>query len=139
LKDNRKTLSTEQRHRIFANEFVETGDTRKSYQAAYGEDVSDHAAQTSGSRLLKNDNVQRMIEKRNNKVAKLLTISAAELTSEVVEIARDSVNDTVRLKAYDMLAKFLRMYQDNNDVNLGEAVKIVHLELPSNGRLIEHE
>lgn len=101
--------------------------------------MSDHAAQTSGSRLLKNDRVQRIIEKQNKKVANLLTISAAELTSEVLEIARNSINDNVRLKAYDMLARFLKMYQDNNDVNVGEAVKIVHLELPSNGRLIEYE
>ena len=98
------------KRKIFVSEYARSGNaTEAAKKAGY----SDRTAYSTGQRLLKNAEIVKEISKIQNEALEKAEISIADVVNLVKEIATGGKSETVRLRAMDMLLKYLGAYNDD--------------------------
>ena len=98
------------KRKIFVSEYARSGNaTEAAKKAGY----SDRTAYSTGQRLLKNVEIVKEISKIQNEALEKAEISIADVVNLVKEIATGGKSETVRLRAMDMLLKYLGAYNDD--------------------------
>ena len=112
------------KRKIFVSEYARSGNaTEAAKKAGY----SDRTAYSTGQRLLKNAEIVKEISKIQNEALENAEMSVTEVVNLVKGIATSGKSETVRLRAMDMLLKYLGAYNDDmklilkmNDAELGK-------------------
>jgi phage terminase small subunit len=86
-------------------------------QAAIRAGYSAHTATTAGPRLLENVEVRRAINAKQARRAKRLDIKAEDVLRGIHRLSKKADSDAVRLRAYELLGKHLRMFADKVEVS----------------------
>lgn len=98
------------KQKIFISEYLKTGNaTESAKKAGYSEKTS----YSTGQRLLKNVEIRKEIERLQNEALEKAELSVSDVIKLVKEIAMSGKNETVRLRAMDMLLKYLGAYSDD--------------------------
>ena len=98
------------KQKIFVSEYVKTGNATESAKKA---GYSDKTAYSTGQRLLKNVEIRKEIERMQSEALEKAELSVSDVVKLVKEIATGGKNETVRLRAMDMLLKYLGAYADD--------------------------
>ena len=108
----------------FVHEYlVDLNATQAVLRAGYK--MTEKAAASQGNRLLRNVEIQRGIQEQREAREKSSMITAEWVRRQIAEIAQDEeAKDQDRLKALDMLAKMLGLYERREDED-ANAVKVV--------------
>ena len=112
------------KRKIFVSEYARSGNaTEAAKKAGY----SDRSAYSTGQRLLKNAEIVKEISKIQNEALENAEMSVTEVVNLVKGIATSGKSETVRLRAMDMLLKYLGAYNDDmklilkmNDIEIGK-------------------
>lgn len=106
----------------FVNEYlVDLNATQAVLRAGYR--MSEKSAATQGNRLLRNVEIQRAIQEQREAQEKSSTITAEWVRRQIAEIAQNvETKDQDRLKALDMLAKMLGLYERRDEDQQGVKV-----------------
>lgn len=106
----------------FVNEYlVDLNATQAVLRAGYR--MSEKSAATQGNRLLRNVEIQRAIQEQREAQEKSSTITAEWVRRQIAEIAQNiEAKDQDRLKALDMLAKMLGLYERRDEDQQGVKV-----------------
>lgn len=112
------------KRKIFVSEYAISGNaTEAAKKAGY----SARTAYSAGQRLLKNVEVLGEIKKVQNEALAKAELSVTDVVKLVKDIATKGKNETVRLRAMDMLLKYLGAYSDDmkliskmNDFEIGK-------------------
>ena len=112
------------KRKIFVSEYSKSGNaTEAAKKAGY----SARTAYSAGQRLLKNVEVLEEIKKVQNEALARAELSVTDVVKLVKDIATKGKNETVRLRAMDMLLKYLGAYSDDmkliskmNDFEIGK-------------------
>ncbi|WP_300672533.1 terminase small subunit [Soonwooa sp.] len=112
------------KRKIFISEYSRSGNaTEAAKKAGY----SDRSAYSTGQRLLKNAEIVKEISKIQNEALENAEMSVIEVVNLVKGIATSGKSETVRLRAMDMLLKYLGAYNDDmklilkmNDIEIGK-------------------
>ncbi|MBP7498569.1 MAG: terminase small subunit [Chryseobacterium sp.] len=112
------------KRKIFVSEYSKSGNaTEAAKKAGY----SARTAYSAGQRLLKNVEVLEEIKKVQNEALAKAELSVTDVVKLVKDIATKGKNETVRLRAMDMLLKYLGAYSDDmkliskmNDFEIGK-------------------
>ncbi len=112
------------KRKIFVSEYAKSGNATESAKKA---GYSDRTAYSTGQRLLKNVEILKEICKIQNEALEKAEMSVTDVVNLVKEIATSGKNETVRLRAMDMLLKYLGAYSDDmrlilkmNDIEIGK-------------------
>jgi len=114
---------------VFAEEYLKSKDIGKAYALAYNKDLNIDgvwdSCQKSGSRLLKRDEIQNYIKKRNEEIKTENIADMVELQEKLTEIVRMKVEDNPKkieavIKAIDTLAKLQGLYDKKKDTDVVE-------------------
>ena len=112
------------KQKIFVSEYVKTGNATESAKKA---GYSDKTAYSTGQRLLKNAEILKEICKIQNEALENAEMSVTDVVNLVKGIATSGKSETVRLRAMDMLLKYLGAYSDDmkliskmNDFEIGK-------------------
>ena len=98
------------KRKIFVSEYARSGNaTEAAKKAGY----SDRTAYSTGQRLLKNAEIVKEISKIQNEALEKAEMSIADVVNLVKGIATGGKSETVRLRAMDMLLKYLGAYNDD--------------------------
>ena len=98
------------KQKIFVSEYVKTGNATESAKKA---GYSDKTAYSTGQRLLKNVEIRKDIERMQSEALEKAELSVSDVVKLVKQIATEGKNETVRLRAMDMLLKYLGAYADD--------------------------
>ena len=112
------------KRKIIVSEYSKSGNaTEAAKKAGY----SARTAYSAGQRLLKNVEVLEEIKKVQNEALAKAELSVTDVVKLVKDIATKGKNETVRLRAMDMLLKYLGAYSDDmkliskmNDFEIGK-------------------
>lgn len=112
------------KRKIFVSEYARSGNaTEAAKKAGY----SDRTAYSTGQRLLKNAEIVKEISKIQNEALENAEMSITDVVNLVKGIATSGKSETVRLRAMDMLLKYLGAYNDDmklilkmNDIEIGK-------------------
>ena len=112
------------KRKIFISEYARSGNaTEAAKKAGYSERTS----YSTGQRLLKNAEIVKEISKIQNEALENAGMSIADVVNLVKGIATGGKSETVRLRAMDMLLKYLGAYNDDmklilkmNDIEIGK-------------------
>ena len=112
------------KRKIFVSEYSKSGNaTEAAKKAGY----SARTAYSAGQRLLKNVEVLEEIKKVQNEALAKAELSVTDVVKLVKDIASKGKNESVRLRAMDMLLKYLGAYSDDmkliskmNDFEIGK-------------------
>lgn len=112
------------KRKIFVSEYAKSGNATESAKKA---GYSDRTAYSTGQRLLKNAEILKEISKIQNDALENAEMSVTDVVNLVKGIATGGKSETVRLRAMDMLLKYLGAYNDDmklilkmNDAELGK-------------------
>lgn len=112
------------KRKIFVSEYAKSGNATESAKKA---GYSDRTAYSTGQRLLKNAEILKEISKIQNDALENAEMSITDVVNLVKGIATGGKSETVRLRAMDMLLKYLGAYNDDmklilkmNDAELGK-------------------
>ena len=112
------------KRKIFVSEYAKSGNATESAKKA---GYSDRTAYSTGQRLLKNAEIVKEISKIQNEALENAEMSVTEVVNLVKGIATSGKSETVRLRAMDMLLKYLGAYNDDmklilkmNDIEIGK-------------------
>ena len=112
------------KRKIFVSEYTKSGNAT---EAAKNAGYSARTAYSTGQRLLKNVEVMEEIKKVQNEALAKAELSVTDVVKLVKDIATGGKNETVRLRAMDMLLKYLGAYTDDmkliskmNDFEIGK-------------------
>lgn len=98
------------KRKIFISEYARSGNaTEAAKKAGYSERTS----YSTGQRLLKNAEIVKEISKIQNEALENAGMSIADVVNLVKGIATGGKSETVRLRAMDMLLKYLGAYNDD--------------------------
>jgi phage terminase small subunit len=115
------------RNTLFVNEYIRTGNaTASALKSGY----SEKTAYSIGQRLLKNVEIRQAIKEHQAQMIKETEITVKEIVNDILLIAKNSQNESVRLRAYDMLMKHTGGYI--NDFNLLASLNENQIESLSN-------
>ena len=87
-----------EKQKMFADYYIETLNITESYKRAYGEDLSDESASANGSRLIRNDKVEKYIEKAMENKSKERIASQDEVLEFLTKTMRGEVQDKLGLE-----------------------------------------
>ena len=87
-----------EKQKMFADYYIETLNITESYKRAYGEDLSDESASANGSRLIRNDKVEKYIEKAMENKSKERIASQDEVLEFLTKTMRGEVQDQLGLE-----------------------------------------
>lgn len=115
-----------QRQRAFADEYIKTGNATRAYKAVYGAQT-EHAAETSASRLLRNDEVSEYIAAQGEAIHDLTIASAKEIMAILTSIVRGEDQATIseRITAAHLLARMLGADKPRGDRGGNDGVVLV--------------
>lgn len=98
----------------FANEYLKD---KNATQAAIRAGYAEKSAYNQGQRLMNNDEIQSYLAKRTKKAFDKVDISVENTLKGIKEIAeKDDAKDSDRLRAYELLGKYLAMFTEKVDV-----------------------
>lgn len=89
-----------------------------AYRGAYDTNASDRVVYNKGSDLAQRDDIRMRIDELRDEIARRTVLSREKVIQGICDIAFDPKEDespsekNVRLKAMDMLAKYLGMYTE---------------------------
>ena len=98
------------KRKIFVSEYARSGNAT---EAAKKVGYSERTAYSTGQRLLKNAEIVKEISKIQNEALEKAEMSIADVVNLVKGIATGGKSETVRLRAMDMLLKYLGAYNDD--------------------------
>ena len=98
------------KRKIFVSEYSKSGNATEAAKKA---GHSARTAYSAGQRLLKNVEVLEEIKKVQNEALAKAELSVTDVVKLVKDIATKGKNETVRLRAMDMLLKYLGAYSDD--------------------------
>ncbi len=102
-----------ERHRIFIREYlIDFNATRAALKAGY----SKKTAYSQGHRLLKYAEIQEAIDSEVREMAKRAEVSAQFVLSGLAKEALEAETDSVRVRAFELLGKYLKLWTDKVDV-----------------------
>ena len=112
------------KRKIFVSEYAKSGNATESAKKA---GYSNRTAYSTGQRLLKNAEILKEICKIQNEALENAEMSVTDVVNLVKGIATSGKSETVRLRAMDMLLKYLGAYSDDmkliskmNDFEIGK-------------------
>jgi len=112
------------KRKIFVSEYAKSGNATESAKKA---GYSNRTAYSTGQRLLKNAEILKEICKIQNEALENAEMSVTDVVNLVKGIATSGKSETVRLRAMDMLLKYLGAYSDDmrlilkmNDIEIGK-------------------
>lgn len=98
------------KRKTFIAEYLISGNaTEAAKRAGY----SARTAYSTGQRLLKNVEVMQEIQQKQNEALNKAEITVSEVVTLIKEIAVSGKSETNRLRALDMLLKYLGAYADD--------------------------
>lgn len=113
-----------QKQKLFADEYILTGNASQSYQKIYGS--SPKISESNSSRLLSYDRVKRYIEEVNRKIDNNKIADMKEVKEFWTETLRSPhVERKDRLKASEYIAKTNAAFVENHNINGNIMVNIV--------------
>ena len=98
------------KRKIFVSEYVKSGNAT---EAAKNAGYSVHSAYSAGQRLLKNVEVSAEIKRLHTEALQKAEITVSEVVLHIKTIAVSGKSETNRLRALDMLLKYLGAYADD--------------------------
>ena len=98
------------KRKIFVSEYVKSGNAT---EAAKNAGYSVHSAYSAGQRLLKNVEVLNEIKRVQNDAIQKAEITVSEVVLLTKDIAVSGKSESNRLRALDMLLKYLGAYADD--------------------------
>ena len=98
------------RQELFCEEYLKD---MNATQAAIRAGYSEKTAYSQGQRLLKNVEIRKEIERMQSEALEKAELNISDVVKLVKEIATSGKNETVRLRAMDMLLKYLGAYADD--------------------------
>ncbi len=102
-----------ERHRIFIREYlIDFNATRAALKAGY----SKKTAYSQGHRLLKYAEIQEAIDSEVREMAKRAEVSAQFVLSGLAKEALEAETDSARVRAFELLGKYLKLWTDKVDV-----------------------
>jgi len=103
------------KQRKFVDEYLQSGNgTQAAIKAGYAE----KGARVAANRLLTNDNIKPIIQKRQKKAADKADVSLEWVLKQVKNLSENAKKDGDKLKALDMLIKHKGGYEKNNKHSL---------------------
>lgn len=110
-----------QRQLKFVLEYVKTGNSRKSaLEAGY----SPANADSQGSHLLRNPKVKAKIDELTNDMVERASVDHDFVIGNLVEIAQTKSESTAnRIKALELLGKYMSMFNDKQTIEQNISVK----------------
>ena len=108
---------------LFISEYLLSGNAS---DAAIKAGYSKKTAYSQGQRMLKNVEIKNMIKNHQEKVSKNAEITVLKLVTEIRIIAISSKVERNRLKAYDMLMKYIGGYI--NELSVIQKLSEIDLE-----------
>jgi phage terminase small subunit len=113
-----------QKQRMFADEYVLTGNASQSYQKIYNCGIKE--AEASSSRLLSNVKVTEYIITVNQKIKNDKIADMQEIKEFWTDIKRDKTQETKdRLKASEFIAKTNAAFIENRNISGSLLVNII--------------
>ncbi len=111
-------------HKIFAEEYLKSGDKRAAYWAAYP--LASYQTAASGAvRLLKNASVLRYLERRTQEKAEGRIASMKEVKEFWTKVLLDETEDIKnRMKVSEYLAKTNAAFVDKVDADVNSAIEV---------------
>lgn len=112
-----------QKHKIFADTYIETLDMIKSYYRAYPKCTKDSTASTNGSKLLTRPDVNEYIKENMAGKDNARIASAEEVLEKITSIMRNPNNSCKEiLKATELLGKRYRLFVDRIEAEVTQTV-----------------
>lgn len=114
-----------ERHKAFADYYIETMNATESYKRAYPKCKNDASARASSSKLLTNPNIQDYIKERMATKEKGRIASQDEILIFLTDVMEGKVTDQLGLetpvkernKAAELLGKRYALWVDRQDIN----------------------
>lgn len=114
-----------ERHKAFADYYIETMNAADSYKKAYPSCKKDSTARTNASKLLTNTNIQDYIKERMESKEEERIASQDEVLAFLTSVMRGEVQDQLGLetpvkernKAAELLGKRYGSWIDRQDIN----------------------
>ena len=97
----------------FVNAYLISGNAT---QAAIKAGYSKKTAYSQGQRMLKNVEIEKVIQQHKQRMSQETDISVIQVVKEIRQIALNGKSDHIRLRAYDMLMKHLGVYVSTKDI-----------------------
>ncbi|GJM72984.1 terminase small subunit [Paenibacillus macerans] len=114
-----------ERHKAFADYYIETTNGTESYKRAYPSCKTDSAARTGASKLLTNPNVKAYIKERMESKEKSRIATQDDILNFLTDVMNGKVKDQLGLetpvkernKAAELLGKRYALWIDRHDIN----------------------
>ncbi|WP_068505727.1 terminase small subunit [Paenibacillus kribbensis] len=114
-----------ERHKAFADYYIETQNGTESYKMAYPKCKKDATARVNASKLLTNPNIKEYIKERMESKELVRIASQDEVLEFLTQVIRGEVKDQLGLetpvkernKAAELLGKRYGLWVDKLDVN----------------------
>ncbi|MDJ1483108.1 terminase small subunit [Cytophagaceae bacterium YF14B1] len=105
----------------FVNQYLLSGNATESYQTVYGVESRD-VANANAARLLAKTSIQDYIRNIQITIMQNTTITLEEVVTRINDLSQNAKADADKLKALDMLMKYLGGYVTAQDLaaNLSE-------------------
>lgn len=110
------------RQRLFAENYLASPNAT---QAAIKAGYSKKTAASQGERLLRNVEIRRLVEKRVEDAI----VTADEVLTNLKALANGSERDGDRIKAWELLGKYLKLFTDKTEVTGKDGGPIEHHDL----------
>ncbi|MBP1906818.1 phage terminase small subunit [Paenibacillus turicensis] len=122
-----------ERHKAFADYYIETMNATESYKKAYPSCKKDSTARTNASKLLTNANIQDYIKERMESKEEERIASQDEVLAFLTSVMRGEVKDQLGLetpvkdrnKAAELLGKRYAMWTDKQEIDTNAVVQII--------------
>jgi phage terminase small subunit len=102
------------RHELFAQAIASGNSGSKAYVQA-GYDAKGHAAESAGSRLLRNGEIQARIAELRQARYDREVLDREWVTIRLMEKAENAESDAAAIRALELLGKHLGMFTDSRD------------------------
>lgn len=122
-----------ERHKAFADYYIETQNGAESYKRAYPSCKSDASARASASKLLTNPNIQEYIKERMAEKESVRIASQDEVLEFLTKVMRGEVADQLGLetpvkernRAAELLGKRYNLWTESINLNATVGVQIL--------------
>lgn len=112
------------RYQLFITEYIRTDNAT---EAALAAGYSAKTAGSKGHQLLKIIEIQQAIEQRRGEIIKKNELDIDDLVRGIRDIAENGQFEGNRLKAYDMLMRYIGAYKETNIAIIDQRTQIAAL------------
>jgi phage terminase small subunit len=94
---------------VFSDHYLKSNNATNAYKAAYPNCKNDASAWSNGSRLLRNDKVNKYLEQRRSELEKKEIISREQILNDLNIIVTQNMSERplVAIRAYELAVKML--------------------------------